>query len=259
MALFRERARAAERLRPALPALLTLPVLLLAGCGGAVKIDPSGVDGLEVPTPSPDPDDFVRGIDNPLLPLRPGTVWVYEATGEDGPETVTVTVTDQTREVDGVTTTVVHDVATGADGEVVEDSYDWFAQDRDGNVWLFGEDMTAYDRRGRPDTEGSWEAGVDDAQAGLAMPATPRVGDGYRRELYAGVAEDQAEVLSLGETRQAGGVLYDDLLMTEGTTPLEPGLVERRFYARGTGLVLAETVSGGDEVVELTDLTLPGD
>ncbi len=91
------------------------------------------------------------------------------------------------------------------------------------------------------------------------MPATPRVGDGYRRELYVGVAEDQAEVLSLEETRQVGGVLYDDLLMTEDTTPLEPGLVERRYYARGTGLVLAETVSGGDEVVELTDLTLPGD
>lgn len=259
MAPLRDRAPATGRLRPALPALLTVPVLLLAGCGGAVEIDASGVDGLAVPTPSPDPRDFVRRIDNPLLPLRPGTVWVYEATGDAGPETITVTVTDQTREVAGVTTTVVEEVVTGADGEVVEETDDWFAQDRDGNVWSFGEDTTAYDRRGRPDTEGSWEAGVDGAQAGLAMPATPRVGDGYRQELSAGVAEDQAEVLSLQETRQVDGVPYEDLLMTEETTPLEPGLVERSYYARGTGLVLAETVSGGDEVVELVDLTLPGD
>ncbi|GAA1478434.1 hypothetical protein GCM10009623_28800 [Nocardioides aestuarii] len=234
------------------PALLA--VLLLGGCGGAPEeIGPTGVDGLEVPTPSPDPADFVDRIDNPWLPLVPGSEWVYESTGDEGErETVTVTVTDETRVVAGVTTTVVHDVVTDARGRVVEDTYDWFAQDTAGNVWYFGEDTTAYEgRRRRPTTEGSWEAGVDGAEAGLAMPATPRVGDGYRQEYDAGAAEDQARVLAVGETRTVAGTTYDDLVVTEDTTPLEPGLVEVKYYARGTGLVLEETVSGGEERVEL--------
>jgi hypothetical protein len=244
-----------RRLRPLLPGAGVLLCGLLAACGGApVEVDPGGVDGLVVPTPSPDPADFVAGIDNPYLPLRPGSEWVYEVTGEE-PGTITVTVTDETRVVAGVTATVVRDVVTDADGDVVEDTYDWFAQDRDGNVWYLGEDTTAYDRRGRPDTEGSWEAGVDGARAGLAMPATPRLGDGYRQEYDPGEAEDRATVLALDEVRQVGGVLYDDLVVTEDTTPLEPGLVERKYYAPGTGLVYEETTSGGEEQVELVSYT----
>ncbi len=163
-------------------------------------IGPSGVDGLEIPTPSADPDDFVDGIDNPWLPLAPGQRVGLRVHGSER-ETTTVTVTDETREVQGVTTTVVHDVVTDADGEVVEDTSDWYAQDAAGNVWYFGEDTTEYDERGRPDTAGSWEAGVDGA-AGRASrcSATPRVGDGYRQEFSAGVAEDRATVLSLDES-----------------------------------------------------------
>lgn len=204
-------------------------------------MDPSGIDGLDIPSPTPDPADFVEGIDNRYLPLRPGNEWVYEVTGEE-PHTITVTVTDETREVAGVTTTVVRDVLTGADGEVIEETSDWFAQDRDGNVWGFG-------------SLGTWEAGVDGAQAGLAMPATPRVGDGYQQEFYAGEAEGQAEVLSLSESRQLEGGSFEDLLVTEDTTPLEPGLVERKYYASGTGLVYEETLSGGAEQVELVSFT----
>ena len=240
-----------RRLRPLLPGAGALLCGLLAACGAApLEVDPAGVDGLVVPTPSPDPADFVARIDNPYLPLQPGNVWVYEATGEE-PGTVTVTVTEETRVVAGVTATVVHDVVTDASGEVVEETYDWFAQDRAGNVWFLGEDTRAYDDRGRPDREGSWEAGVDGAQAGLAMPAVPRFGDGYRQEHAPGEAEGRVEVLSLDEERQVGGVRYDDLLVTENTTPLEPGLVEREYYAPGTGLVYEETVSGGEEQAEL--------
>ena len=240
-----------RRLAPALAAV----VVLSGGCAAAPgTVDPGGVDGLEIPTPTPDPDDFVDRIDNPYLPLEPGNEWVYESTGED-PETITVTVTDETREVAGVATIVVRDVVTDADGEVVEETSDWFAQDRDGNVWYFGEDTTEYDERGRPDTAGSWEAGVDGAQAGLVMPDTPRVGDGFRQEFYPGEAEDQARVVSLTESLELDVGDFDGLLVTEDTTPLEPGLVEQKYYARGTGLVYEETLSGDGDPVELVSFT----
>jgi hypothetical protein len=239
---------------------IVLGVLVAAGtsacAGGPPTVDPSGVDGLVVPTPTPAPGDFVDGVDNPLLPLVPGRVLTYRVTGEDGPQRITVRVTDRTRVVQGVPTVVVHDRVTDARGRVVEDTYDWYAQDRAGNVWYFGEDTTAYDG-GRPDTAGSWEAGVDGAEAGLAMPAHPRVGDGYAQEHLAGVAEDQAEVLALDETREVPAGTFGGLLQTEDTTPLEPGLVEWKFYARGLGVVLEETVSGGGERVELLGVREP--
>ncbi len=224
---------------------LALVALILTGCAAEPgTVDPSGVDGLEIPTPAPDPADFESGIDNPYLPLRPGTEWVYESTGEQ-PATITVSVSDETTEVDGVSTTVVREVVSDADGEVIEETSGWYAQDRAGNVWLFGED-------------GSWEAGIDGAQAGLAMPATPRVGDGYEQGAAPGTAEDRARVLALGEEeRETEAGLFEDLLVVEQTTPLEPGLVERTYYARGTGLVSLETLSGGADQLELVSFTRP--
>src|SRR6478735_1619540 len=243
----------ARRGRAAVPALavVALGQLLTSGCaGGPPTVPPSGVDELTIPTPTPHPDDFVDRVDNPWFPLRPGTTWTYRETGDDGARTVVVTVTDRTRGVAGVTTTVVHDVATDAHAKVVEDTYDWYAQDREGNVWYFGEDTVAHDGAG-PDTTGSWEAGVDGAEAGLAMPARPRLGDGYVQEGSPGVAEARAEVLSLDARREVPFGTYDDLLLTQDTTPLEPGLVEERYYARGVGLVLEETVAGRAQIVEL--------
>jgi hypothetical protein len=153
------------------------------------------------------------------------------------------------REVAGVPATVVRDVVTDAEGEVVEDTRDWFAQDVEGNVWYLGEDTVSFEG-GRPTSEGSWEAGVDGAQAGLVMPAVPRVGDGYQQEWAEGEAEDRARVLSLDASRATPYGGWDDLLQTEETTPLEPDVLEHKFYARGVGLVLEES-PGGDEVVEL--------
>ena len=231
--------------------------LLLSGCGSAPeKSGPAGVDGLEIPTPSADPQDFVDGIDNPWLPLTPGSTWVYETT-EGDEETITVTVTDQTRVVQGVTTTVVRDVVTGPDGEVIEDTDDWFAQDSAGNVWYFGEATTEYDDRGRADTAGSWEAGVDGARAGIVMLATPRLGDGYQQEFLDGEAEDRATVLSVDERVTINLGSYVDALQTEDTTPLEPGLTEHKYYARGVGLVYEETVAGGEGAAALVEFT-PG-
>jgi hypothetical protein len=243
--------------RRAAIALAALVTSATSGCaGGPPTVDPSGVDGLTVPTPTPARDDFVDGVDNPWFPLVPGTVWTYRATGEDGRQRITVEVTDRTRVVQGVATVVVHDRVTDARGRLVEDTEDWYAQDTAGNVWYFGEDTTAYDG-GRPDTQGSWEAGVDGAAAGLAMPATPRVGDGYAQEQLAGVAEDRGEVLALDDATTVPAGTFDGLLKTEDTTPLEPGLVEWKLYARGLGVVREETVAGGEERVELVRVRAP--
>jgi hypothetical protein len=147
----------------------------------------------------------------------------------------------------------VRDVVTDADGEVVEDTHDWFAQDRDGNVWYLGEDTTSYED-GTPSTEGSWEAGVDGAEAGLVMPAEPRVGDGFQQEHLDGVAEDRARVLDVAASWRTPFGTWDDLLETEDTTPLEPDVVERKYYARGIGLV-AEVDDTEGQVTELVDFT----
>lgn len=232
--------------------------VLLGACGvGEPPVsDPTGVDGLVVPTPSPDPADFTQEVDNPWLPLLPGSTWRYEVR-VDGrtEETVTVTVTDDVRRVAGVDATVVRDVVTDVAGRVVEETFDWFAQDRAGNVWYLGEDTTSYEH-GRPSTEGSWEAGVDGALAGLVMPAEPRVGDGFQQEWLPGVAEDRAEVLEVSASRTTAFGSWDDLVLTEDTTPLEPAVVEHKLYADGVGLVLEES-PGGEEIVELVAFT-PG-
>jgi len=193
----------------------------------------------------------VKRIDNPYLPLVPGSRWTYQASGVDVDETITVTVTDQTRVVAGVTTTVVHDEVVDADGTLVEDTYDWYAQDRAGNVWYFGEDTTSYDGD-EISTEGSWEAGVNGAQAGVVMLARPRVGDGYQQEYDPGNAEDRAEVLSIDDQVVVMDATYDDVVATVETTPLEPDLAEKKYYVPGIGAVLEETLTGGAERVVLT-------
>jgi len=249
----RTRRTAPRTVGALLPLLVTLP--LLAACGSAPETSaPSGVDGLEIPTPSPDPKDFVDGIDNTYLPLTPGSVWKYRTTSSEGVETNIVTVTDRTKLVAGVTTTVVHDVARDGRGRVIENTWDWYAQDTAGNVWYFGEDTTEY-ADGKASTEGSWEAGVSGAQAGLAMPADPRVGDGYAQEYAPGVAEDRGEILAVDDTVSIPFGDFQDVVRTEDTSPLEPDLVENKYYAPAVGVVMERTVRGGDERVELVAFT----
>ena len=127
----------------------------------------------------------------------------------------------------------------------------WYAQDAEGNIWYLGEDTTEYEDGELKDTEGSWEAGVDGARPGILLPADPKVGMTYRQEYYEGEAEDAAEVLSLDETANVPYGDFDHVLMTRDYTPLTPDLVEQKFYARGVGLVLAVTVSGGSDREEL--------
>jgi hypothetical protein len=237
---------------------LTLATVgLLAACGaGPEPAPPTGIDELQIPTESPDPTDFVAEIDNPYLPLVPGSRWVYESQGAD-PETVTVTVTDETRVVAGVTTTVVSDVVTDADGKVVEETLDWFAQDTDGNVWYFGEDVTNFDNGQPSDSGGSWEAGVDGALPGIVMPAEPTVGHAYRQEFYPGEAEDLGEILAIDGTLTVPAGSFQQVVTTRDWNPLEPDVVEEKQYAPGVGLIAEQAVEGADDRSQLTEFT-PG-
>jgi hypothetical protein len=187
------------------------------------------------------PEDFVKEIDNPLWPMRVGSRWVYR---EGATSRIVVRVTNRTKTILGIEATVVHDVVT-EDGELKEDTFDWYAQDKDGNVWYLGEDTKEYEGGKVVSTKGSWEAGVDGAQAGVIMPAHPEVGMKYRQEYYKGEAEDNAEVLSLDEHVEVPFGTFDGALKTKETTPLEPDVVEHKYYVRGVGLVLAKGVSGG--------------
>ncbi len=192
-----------------------------------------------------DPADFVAEIDNPYWPMKPGSTWTYTETDADGEEMqVEVTVTEEKKVILGISATVVHDVVS-KDGEVVEDTFDWYAQDVDGNIWYMGEDTKEFENGEVVSTEGSWEAGVDGALAGIAVPGSPEVGVAYRQEYYEGEAEDQGKVLSLDEPVEVPYGTFEGCLRTEDTTPLEPDVLENKYYCEGVGPVLAVDVEGG--------------
>jgi hypothetical protein len=205
-----------------------------------------------------DPAGFTTRVDNPYLPMRPGSRWVYRETDDGGTaQRIVVKVLRRTKRIaNGVEARVVRDTVTEK-GVLVEDTFDWYAQDRAGNVWYLGEDTTEYED-GRPVTKaGSFEAGVDGAQAGVVMPARPRPGLEYRQESYPGEAEDAARVLSLDDQVQVPAGHFRPVLMTKDWNPLEPGVLEYKLYARGVGLVLALGVSDGGGREELLRYT-PG-
>jgi hypothetical protein len=217
-------------------------VLLLAACGGSdTNALPTGGEAVKL-----DPKDFTSNVDNAYWPMSRGSRWVYRETDADGNVSrVEVTVTDKAKRILGIDALVVHDVVS-EDGKVKEDTYDWYAQDKDGNVWYLGEETKEFDE-GKVSTKGSWEAGVDGAQPGILLPGDPKPGLSYRQEYYKGEAEDSAEVLRLDAKATVPFGTYDRVLRTRETTALEPNLIEEKFYARGVGPVLARTVSGGSD------------
>ena len=197
------------------------------------------------------PAEFSTTIDNPYFPLVPGTRFIYEATTADGRERNVVEVTADTKTVMAVATRVVHDLVL-VDGKPEEETFDWYAQDTEGNVWYFGEATKAL---GGPtvDTSGSFEAGRDGALPGIVMPGHPMVGDHYRQEYYKGEAEDTGKVLSLtgNESTPFTGP-RSALLVTEDINPLEPAAgVENKYYAQGVGLLVTVHVTGPAERSEL--------
>jgi hypothetical protein len=200
-----------------------------------------------------DPANFVEGVDNPFFPLVPGTTTIFEGLSDDVQERIVVHVLEEAREVMGIETTVVWD-RVWEDGELVEDTYDWYAQDIDGNVWYFGEDSSEIEDGEVVSKHGSWEAGVDGALPGIIMWAQPEVGVSYRQEFYEGEAEDMAEVVSLDASETVAYGEFDDLLEIREWTPLEPGIAEHKFYAEGIGVVLEVVVEGGEGRIELIDI-----
>lgn len=224
--------------------LRLLASLLVASVGAA-----SGASAQRHAAPAPEgplpaPSGWSATVDHPFFPLQPGTVFVYAPRDGTRGETDSVTVTRAKKVILGIPAIGVHD-RTYVHGVLIEDTRDWYAQDKDGNVWYLGEDTREY-RNGRvASTAGSWEAGRRGAQPGIIMKAHPRVGDTYRQEFLAGEAEDRARVLSLDEKVTVPCGRFRQVLLIEEWSPLEPGVKEHKYYARGVGLVLQRTAAGG--------------
>jgi hypothetical protein len=242
------------------PAIVTAAVLAaavaVAGCGGSDEGASAAPASSELPQGSKsvelDPADFTTEIDNPWWPMKPGSRWVYRETDQEGGEArVVVTVTDRTYEIsNGIEARVVRDVVSEG-GAPVEKTDDWYAQDSEGNIWYLGEDTAEYEDGKVTTRAGSFEHGVDGAQAGVIMPADPEPGLAYRQEYYEGEAEDRAEILSLDEKVEVSAGYYPHTLMTKDLVPTEPKVSEHKFYAEGVGPVLTLDTSGGTGREEL--------
>jgi hypothetical protein len=207
----------------------------------------------QYPLPKFDPCNFGNEIiDNPYFTLTPGTTFTYQTETEDGTEKDMVIVTNETKEILGITTTVVWD-RVWLDEELTEETFDWHAQDKQGTVWYMGEDSKEYENGEVVSTEGSWEAGVDGAQPGIIMEADPQVGDSYRQEYYPGHAEDAAKVVSLGEEVTVPFGTFTNCLQTRDVSLLEPNQDEDKYYCKDAGGVALEVAIDSGERTELTD------
>jgi len=203
-----------------------------------------------------DPANFVSVIDNPYFPLPVGRTLVYEGVKDGQSQVDTVIVTNQTRVIEGITARMVSDVSTH-DGTLLEKTFDFYAQDKQGNVWYLGEDTTAFLANGKTDTSGSWMAGVNDAEPGLIMEANPQIPDAYRQEFLAGQAEDTAWVVERGGTVTVPYGKLRNTLKTLEATRIEPGSYDLKVYAPGIGIVLEQSLSGPPEVASLVSVTGP--
>ena len=239
------------------------PALVLAlTCCSQDPVQPSGLTAAdpapgvstakaESKLPKFDPDRFVRGVTNPLFPLPLGTRLVYSGTEDGLPERVVTEVTREHKTILGVPVVVVLD-RVFLDGVLTEKTFDWYAQDKHGNVWYFGEDTKEFEDGKVVSTAGSFEAGKDGARAGIIMLAHPKLGRTTPQEFAPGVAEDKGKVLDLDATVTVPyGTLHHCLKQAE-FTPLEPAALEHKFYCPGIGVVRERDVKGGTVNTALT-------
>jgi hypothetical protein len=225
-------------------------VLLVAGAAALVLPASASAAVIKAAPGWPDrkSSDFVRKIDNQWFPLLPGMRWV--STGvKDGKKSIDhYVVTKRTKNILGVTATVVRDTLTQK-GNVVEGTWDWYAQDKQGNVWYLGERTREYNAAGQViSRSGSWQAGVKGAQPGIFMPAHPKIGAGGYQEYWPGQALDKYRVASLtASVTVPYGTFTKNTIRTRETTALEPGIVDGKNYAKGIGQVAEQTVKGPKE------------
>jgi hypothetical protein len=222
-------------------------IVACQGCG----------DSSSGPAYDPDiPTEWAAAVTNEWFPLTPGTTYEFEGDTDAGLETTVVEVLAETKMIQGVTATVVHDQVS-LDGELIEDTFDWYAQDAAGNVWYLGEDTKEYEGGVVVSTEGSWEWGVDGALPGVVMWADPSayVDEAYRQEFLKGVAEDWGMVVALDQAVDVPHGNFTGCVETEDWSGLESGPHEHKFYCSGLGVTLE--IGGGGERTELVDVTAP--
>lgn len=245
-------------------ALLGMAVLWPLGACGTDRATVAAARPAPLPQGSEvvdlDPAQFTTDIDNRYWPMRPGSRWVYRERDTEGTEQeVVLEVLAQTRRIaNGIEARILRDTVR-EDGQPVEVTDDWFAQDRTGNIWYLGEYVTNYEGGAVVDHDGSFEAGVKGAQAGIAVPAAPRPGLTYRQEYAAGEAEDRGAVVTVGEEQVEVpfGFFDTGVLMTRDLVPLEPHVQELKFYVPGVGPVLSVHLDGAGGRTELVSFT-PG-
>jgi hypothetical protein len=234
-------------------AAVTSPLVL--GCESDPVGDPDPVPlafaPKEVPV-FPPASDFVAKITNPYLAFAPGRKFHYRSETAAGVEINIVEVTKQTKRILDIDTTVLHDQVF-LNGELTEDTFDWVAQDKNGNVWYFGEDTKEFLPGGVVSTEGSWEAGKS-GSPGIFMLANPEVGLQYKQEDAPGIAEDVGKVTSLSEPVAVSFGTYDGCLQVDEWSLVEAGPRDHKFYKSGVGLVL-EVLSRGKKNTERVELT----
>jgi hypothetical protein len=249
-------------------AATVLGVAAFAGCGsnGDGKTTTPGPQGtVDAPktarpadtsyNPNIDPSRFTSKITNPYFTLKPGMVRVTKGTKDGVPQTHTTTVTKDTKLIAGVRTLVVKDIVT-TNGALVEKVSDWYAQDKKGSVWYFGEATADYEKGVVVTTKGSWETGVDGAKPGIVMPANPKPGPAFYSEFRPGVAEDKAQVLRTDDTLKIPYGSFKNVVVIRDSNPLDPQLVSHKYYVKGTGLLRTTRVgSSHQEYANLVKVT----
>ena len=241
-----------------LSAIVGSVIVLVAGCDGSPgKAGSTGEGSQKAYAPHISPADFTTTIDNKYFPLKPGTTFVYEGTvtenHQDTTERDEMAVTHGTKQIMGVECVEVND-KVWEEGKLIEQTFDWYAQDKEGNVWYFGEDSKELENGKVTSTKGSWEAGKDGAKPGIIMQAHPKVGQTYRQEYYKGEAEDMALVLDVNGSAKVPYGSFDHVLVTKDWNPLEPSILEHKYYAAGVGNVMEISVKGPPERIELVEV-----
>jgi hypothetical protein len=214
---------------------------------------PAGSQSAAPPIPAA--SEFSARVDNVWYPLRPGTIYIYRGAKDGEPARDVLTVTRHVRKIDGVPCVVIQD-RLYLSGRLEERTTEWYSQDKQGNVWYFGENTAELDKGGHvSNTSGTWRAGVNGARPGIFMFARPQVGRSAQQEFYKGQAEDHFQVLSLHASVKVPYVSSRRAMLTREWTPLEPGTIDHKLYLRGIGTVLEQTVKGGSERAALISVT----